>query len=696
MRIYEFSKQIDIPVKTVMQILADNGLTYKSHMALLTDEARLIVERKIGQKKADTHDEVKKTAEQKKPSALQQTESPVQSPQQSVPKGTSRIKELGTKQEHSAAIAQTPVSAKMPHVKVDEVTVQVEPAEHVLYLEQQALSDFSVAIGKPINDIIVTMLRWGLVSSKNQLLSQELVARLAKHYDIPAVVRPQSAKRGNEIIEKNITVGVDLQPRLPVVVVIGHVDHGKTSLLDFIRRTRVAAKEKGGITQHLGAYQVHTKLGDLVFLDTPGHEAFSKMRQRGVRIADIAILVIAADDGVMPQTIEAIKHARQMNVPIVVAANKIDKVGNERLDVIKRQLAQHEVLVEDWGGSVVLVPISAKTGLGIDTLLDMLILQTQLMDLRADRSGAARGFVLESHVERGLGPVATLLVQQGTLDIGDYFSSGQATGKVTSITSSAGQKISKVLPFIPVQVAGFSQLPNAGDQFQVVDKEEYKKLVSKEDRRGTSGVKLLQAGAVNLLIKTDTNSSKEALLGSLETISKRATKPFSIVYAAAGDISESDVELAYATSSDIIGLHVKAEVKSLQLAQQRAVNIELYDIIYRAIEALERKVQPAESIALVKTKIGEARVLKVFDIKNLGVIAGCIVTEGRIARDAVCIVWRGTQKIGEGKITSLQREKKSVKEAHTGFECGFIIDGITDWKPDDKVECYLNLPAAKK
>lgn len=681
MRLYEFSKQCNVPAKTLIQDLADAGIIVKSHMAVLSDEAVSLLEKKynpvVVAKEKSAPVEVLPVVEKKIIQKVAEEKPAIKTTQKKLPEAAQTV--LNEQVKEASPVAATPLES-----------------DKKVYLEPQSVVDFAAVAGKPVNDVILTMLKWGIASSKNQLIPQETVARLARHYEMQIIHRPQAASEQFEEFLQTKTAKGHLLPRAPIVVVIGHVDHGKTTLLDFIRKTRVVAKEKGGITQHLGAYQVKTKQGDVVFLDTPGHEAFIKMRQRGVRVADVAVLVVAADDGVMPQTVEAIKHARQMNVPIVIAANKIDKVGKERLDVIKRQLAQHDVLVEDWGGSVVFVPISAKSGEGIDQLLEMIILQTDLMDLRADHDGAAKGFVLEARIEKGLGPVATLIVQHGTLHAGDYFSSGSVSGRVTSLVDCFGKRLAKVGPAIPIQVSGFSELPNAGDFFQVVVKQEYKKVVGRDEPHVTMAGKHLHPGAENLIIKTDSNASKEALLSSIEAVSKRSDKNFNVIHAVAGDINESDVELAFNTGSEIIGLHVKAEPKAVQLAQRKNVTIHQYDIIYRLLEALELQGKNKEVGVSVRTKIGEARVLKVFDIKNIGVVAGCVVSEGRFSRDGFAMVWRGTYKIGEGKISSLQRDKRAVKEVHTGFECGFIVEGVSDWKADDRVECYLNLPAATK
>lgn len=683
MRVYEFSKQFNIPLKTVMQLLTDARVPIKSHMSVLDEKALALLEKHV--------------ANLKKNYPPQKSSNETDTMQQKVPLKKSSPTQI-ISPEHKvvteASVAKTTTRSEVPEKSVEHQTV-VE--KKPIYLESQTVSDFAQAAHKSINEVIITLLSWGVVASKNQHISEAIVARLAKQYDLAAVQRPAAIHETAALAQKQV-VGEEFKKRFPIVVVIGHVDHGKTTLLDFIRKTRVAAREKGGITQHLGAYQVATGHGDLVFLDTPGHEAFSKMRQRGVRVADIAVLVVAADDGVMPQTVEAIKHARQMDVPVVVAANKIDKVGKERIDVIKRQLAQHDVLVEDWGGSVVLVPISAKTGEGVSHLLDLIVLQAELMDLRADTNGQAKGFVLEAHIEKGLGPVATLITQQGILRVGDYFHAGYVSGRVTSIVDSFGKRLAHVEPSIPVRVAGFSELPNAGDLFAVVSKQEYKNVQDRDERRvaSSAGKQRLHTQALNVLIKTDTNSSKEAILGSLEALAKKNNVHFNVIHAAAGDISESDIELASTTGADIIGLHVKAEAKALQFAQRKGVNITLYDIIYRLLEALEERVKPKEQTVLVKTKVGEARVLKTFDIKNIGVVAGCIVADGRITRDGFAIIWRGAKKIGEGKIESLQRDKRTVKEVYSGFECGFIVEGVTDWKVDDRVECYAMVPSDAK
>lgn len=548
---------------------------------------------------------------------------------------------------------------------------------------------------RPVNDIILALLKLGLLSSKNQLLNEKVIAQLAEYYKVK-LLKPQTATAEKDPMSAvKPAEGRTLQDRLPIVVVMGHVDHGKTTLLDFVRKTRVAQKEKGGITQHLGAYEASTSQGNIVFLDTPGHEAFSRIRMRGSKVADIAILVVAADDGIMPQTIEAISHARAANLPIIVAINKVDKVEPTRLEGIRRELAQHDLLPEDWGGQTIAVPISAKTGKGIDQLLDMIILQAQMMELKADATSTARGYILESKLEKGRGVVATFIAQQGALHIGDTFVCGSTFGRISSMVNSSGERIKEVGPSIPVQVAGFSDLPGAGDLFEVVSAQEQQERMRKlreTPKAGFATKAISSENAINIIVKTDSHSSKEALLGSIAKVSKSVEKGFNILLSGVGDISESDVILAENTGSVIIGLHVKAEPNAALLAQRLRVGFNLQDIIYKLLESLEEMARGKQEVKMISTKIGEAVVRKVFDIKDLGVIAGSYVRDGRFNRDGKVVIYRGNKKVGEGKIKSLQRDKKTVKEVHTGFECGFIIENFGDFQVDDRVECYLEMP----
>lgn len=673
MRVYEFSKKYNVPNKELIDALQAAGYTVKNHMSVLENEALELLLKKFN------------SLPEKQ---VTQSEQPPMQQKNPVP----------AKSSHSKS-KTPPISEKTSHYVSQKRAVHqkkvVEPESPTeIVLESMTVGELADRLVKPVNEIILMLLKSGVMSTKNQMLTEEQVKKIADFFEI-ATKKPELLPKS---FEKKLEAASteNLKERAPIIVVLGHVDHGKTSLLDFIRKTRVAAREKGGITQHLGAYEAVTKQGNLIFLDTPGHEAFSKMRARGVRTADIAILVVAADDGVMPQTVEAIKHAQDMGVPIIVAINKMDKADPQRVEVVKRQLSQHGLLPEEWGGDVVCVPISAKTGQGIDDLLDMLVLQSQMMELRADYSGSAKGYVLESRLEKGRGPVATLIAQHGNMQIGDYILSGATAAKITSLIDSAGKRIMRVGPATPVQVAGFEELPAAGDFFEVVDKETFKQhqRAQKGDKKGV--LRVAQSDeAINLIIKSDTNSSREALVDSLNKLVKKYETGFNIVHTSVGPVTEGDVELAYSTGADIICLHTKPETSATRLAQMRGVTIVVNDIIYRLLEYLEERLKKEQKEETTLAKIGEARVLKVFDIKGVGVVAGSIVLDGRFSKDGSVVAWRGKQKIGEGKITSLQREKRTVKEVHAGFECGFVIEGINDWEPDDRVECFLEVPVKK-
>jgi len=667
MRVYELSKKLGVPAKKLLELLHQEGIQAKSHMSALDKDSIALLQNKFG---------AQKKLKQEVPE--QESKGPMQIETQQ----SERKKSRPTKASHPSV----PTSERKPSVPQEEIA---SPAAEIV-LKPMTVSDIAEKLDVPINDLIMTMLGWRVIAAKNQLISEDIVAKLAQHYGVKAVKQREFKKE--ELAPLVVEATGTLEKRLPVIVVLGHVDHGKTTLLDFIRKTRVVAKEKGGITQHLGAYEATTDHGNLVFLDTPGHEAFPKMRQRGVRVADIGVLVIAADDGVMPQTVEAIKHLKTMGIPIIVAINKIDKVDASRIETVKRQLAEHDLLPEEWGGQTICIPISALNGTGVNQLLEMIALQAELLELRASRTGNARGFVLESKLERGRGPVATLIFQNGTLHVGDYFICGKTGGRVSSIKDSYGKTVQEAGPSIPVLVAGFDELPGVGDLLRVVSKDEFRRDRQQQRSHTSFASQTAAENAINIIVKADTNSSKEAVTDAISKLTKKLDIGFNIIYAGVGAISESDIELAYNTGSSVIGLHVKAESNARSLARRRGVTITLYTIIYKLLEALEEQAEKAKPVETVRTKIGEAIVRRVFDIKGVGVIAGSYVQEGRFSKEGYVVGWRGRQKIGEGKITSLQREKKTVKEVHAGYECGFVVEGITDWQVDDRVECFIDLP----
>ncbi len=696
-RVYEFSRKSGVASKDLLAALKSAGFEVASHMSVLTEKEIEFLEKKFAAEPTEKKKAVRVPTVEAKPAKkekVKEEKREVVRPEPAIEKKPEAAPEKIAKQPIPHKV--TP-SAKVPPARI----VPEGPAEHEpekkqailipqeIIVESMKLSDFADKIHRPASDVILTLLKLGIMATKNQILSEDIIERLLGHYQIKAK-KPIEAMYGLQNIAAREG---EFQVRPPVVVVLGHVDHGKTTLLDFIRKTRVAAREKGGITQHLGAYEVQTSQGNIIFLDTPGHEAFTKIRGRGVGVADIAVLVVAADDGIMPQTEEAIKYAKTAEIPIIVAVNKVDKVEPSRLNIVKQELSRHDLMPEEWGGTVIVVPISAKFGTGVDHLLEMILLQSQLMELRATATGHGIGYVLEAKLEKGRGAVATVLTKHGSIKVGDYFVCGNTVGKVNSLMNSASQRIMMVGPAVPVQVAGFEELPDVGSIFKVVDQNEYRLIKSKLSEHKTILQKFIPENAVNLLIKTDSLSTKEALLGSLIKLSKDAGQEYNIILAGAGAVSESDVILANTTNASIITLHVKPEANAAILARNYGVSIETYDIIYKLLEALQEKAERAKPVKMVLTKIGDAIIRQVFSIKNVGVIAGCYVNDGRFTREGKVKVFRRDRKIGEGKILSLQRERKTVKEVHAGFECGIIVEGLEDFAVDDRIECYIEAPA---
>lgn len=670
MRVYEFAKKHNVSNKELIKLLNDHSFEVASHMAVLSDGAADFLEKFF-----DKSNEKIKAVEKV-------SDTPV------VPQ-SSLVQE-----------AQEPVSPDVSHPRhksLNKQKIESSSQTSLFTVAPMTVGEFADKAKKAVAEVILWLLKKGVVATKNKVVSEEVIAQLAQHYEMEIATKvnqsPAASQQSALSSRFGVTAGAKQATRAPIVVVIGHVDHGKTTLLDFVRKTRVAAREKGGITQHLGAYEVGTSTGTVVFLDTPGHEAFTLIRSRGIKVADIAVLVVAVDDGIMPQTVEAIRTAQSSNIPVIVALNKIDKVSPQQIDKVKQSLSSYGLTTEEWGGQTIMIPISAKSGQGVDTLVEMISLQAQMMDLVANPDVAACGFVLESKVEKGLGFVATVICQQGTLHVGDYVAGGNTQGKVSSLTDAFGKRLKEVGPSIPVQVAGFDQLPRVGEAFRVVSFVDYK---SKRQERGSSTIgERPQLSAVattdqvlNIIIKTDNFSTLEALLGALTKMSGKVFKECHVVHGAVGTITESDVMLAENTKSLIYGLHTRIESNALQLASKGKVTIKTFDIIYKMIEDLERVAEEGRPVKMVLKKTGEAVVLKIFDIKGLGVIAGAYVKSGICSRTGKVAVWRGKYKIGEGPIKSLQRDKKTVKEVHMGFECAFLVDGFSDWQVDDRVECY--------
>ncbi len=549
------------------------------------------------------------------------------------------------------------------------------------------VGELSEKLNRPVNAVIVMLLKQGIVATRNQVLTAEAVAKAAEFFDVPAI--EAVIEKRETVKERSTLVGKVPYERMPVVVVIGHVDHGKTTLLDYIRKTRVAAREKGGITQHIGAYEAHTEHGNLVFIDTPGHEAFSIMRSRGLSIADIAVLVVGVDNGVQPQTIEAYEMAKQAQVPIIVALNKIDKVTPKQIEDVRHSLVKIGLVPEEWGGETVFVPVSALKGDGVDQLLDMIMLQVKMIGLTSYIDVPALGFVLESRFEKGRGAVATVITRSGIMHVGDSFACGNSTGRISSMKNSRGISVKEVKPSEPVVIAGFSELPRAGDVFKIVPVGA-SKSVSAEERYTVAPTHLATSlpGTMRLIVKSDTASGKEVLVSSLEKLSAKTHSGIIIISSGVGAITESDIALANDTKAVVYGLHVKMDSQAARLAQELQVTVKLFDIIYKLLETIEELSQRGKPVKKVIKKTGEALVLKVFDIKKLGVVAGAQMVDGVCNRNSTVKIFRDARLVGKGSISSLQRDRNSVKEVRKGFECAFMVDGFIDWQVDDRVECY--------
>ena len=552
-------------------------------------------------------------------------------------------------------------------------------------------------------DVIKQLMRNGIMAGVNQVIDHNVAALVTAAYGIRARVIGNDEEGGplSSAAELNLD-SPDLVSRPPVVTILGHVDHGKTSLLDAIRQANVADKEVGGITQHMAAYQIETAGQKITFLDTPGHEAFTSIRSRGARVTDIAILVVAADDGIMPQTLEAINHAKAADVPIVVAINKMDLPGADP-ERVKRQLSEQNLLVEDWGGEVISVPVSARTGDGMQDLLDNILLVSEIAELKADPSQLASGVIIEARLDRKRGPTTTVLIQGGTLNIGDFFVAGGAWGRVKALANDRGDTIKTVVPGTPVEMLGFGSLPEAGDIFSVVGNEKLARATANE-RRQSKAVQSNQARALtldqvvnqidsgdvkelNLVLKADVQGSVEALSQSLEQITEGDAK-VRILHSGSGNVTESDILLASASEAIIVGFNVGEELGVDRVSERMRVEIRHYQIIYQLIEDIERALHGILEPTYTDVIIGRAEVREIFPSRRNVQIAGCRVVEGRITRGGAIRVIRNSETLMESSIVSLRHFRDEVNEINTGVECGIMLQGFNDYEIGDLLEVH--------
>ena len=720
-RIYDLAKELNVSNNEVLDVLKELGESSKVPSSNLSDDLAQSVRRRMGVASATTA-----TAVAEPPAAPTPAPAPQPAPVVSANgNGTAKAPPSAPTNGTAPTNGATPVKPAAP--------VSNEPPRQVDVPDVITLRDFAVLIGIPATDIQKKLMGLGVLASPNQKLSPEVMVRLAKSYKVIATIIPSGgqAKPGTPAAPEAAPVAprvavVAAKPRQkvagpvarpPVVTIMGHVDHGKTSLLDAIRHAKVASGEFGGITQHIGAYQVEVddpankgQKRKVTFLDTPGHEAFTAMRARGAQITDIAVLVVAADDGIMPQTIEAINHARSAGVPIVVALNKIDKEGANPTRVLT-QLTEYDVMPEAYGGTVQTVEVSAKENLGLDDLLETILLVADAeVEPKADPSAPATGWVVEAEVDKGRGAVATILVDQGTLKMGDSIVAGTTYGRIKAMLDDRGQRIKSATPATPVVVLGLGHVPAAGDRLEVVKDEkaarqlaESRQAASRDDKLSARRPVTLEdlqkqfkqgtAKELNLIIKGDVQGSVEAIRQSLEKI-QHPEVGIRFISSGVGPASDSDVLLASASSSLIVAFNVKAEPAAARLAEAEHVEIREYRVIYDLIDDVKKAMAGLLEPIFEEVPLGTAEVRAVFKLPRAGgSIAGCYITQGKVVRGANVRVKRGGKQVAEGKIDTLKREKDDAREVAYGFECGILIPGYdpmapVDDRPQDTIECY--------
>ncbi len=568
--------------------------------------------------------------------------------------------------------------------------------------DEIAVGELASRMKKTGAEVVKTLMKNGIMASMSDVIDFDTAAIIAEEMGCK-VEKEIIVTIEEKLIDTAEDKDEDLETRAPVVVVMGHVDHGKTSLLDYIRNAHVASREAGGITQHIGAYQVNVEGKLITFLDTPGHEAFTAMRARGAMITDIAILVVAADDGIMPQTVESINHAKAAGVPIIVAINKMDKpeANPER---IKQQLTEYELVAEEWGGETIICPISAKTGEGVDNLLDMVTLTAEMKELKANPNRSAHGAVIEARLDKGRGPVATLLVQNGTLNQGDVIIAGTAVGRVRAMTDASGQKLEHAGPSVPVEIIGMAEVPEAGDDFHAVADERMARELAEQRKHDQ---KMAASGAVgkvtledlfsqiqqgemknlNVIVKADVQGSAEAVKSSLEKISNEEVR-VRVIHCAVGAINESDVMLAATSNAIIVGFNVRPDGNAKATAARDHVDMRMYRVIYDCIDEIETAMKGMLSPKFKEVELGTVEVREVYKITGAGIIAGCYVTSGRVTRSAQIRLVRDGIVVHEGAIGSLRRFKDDVKEVAQGYECGIGVEKYSDIKVGDTLECF--------
>ncbi|MCU0638322.1 MAG: translation initiation factor IF-2 [Candidatus Krumholzibacteria bacterium] len=699
-RVYELARKYEISSEALRKILVKEGITVKSHMSTVEDRVEILIKQHLNRLKDQATEKVRKKEKEKKREGKPAKKPRVKKPRKPEKK---EADQKAVKESVKRTLAKLEITRKSKRKKHKEESVELEEEENVIKLpEYSTVADLAEHLEEDPAEIIRKCFNLGLMVAINQRLDSTTIGMIADEYGYQVKFL---TSYGQDILsEKKQVQPENLVGRPPVVTIMGHVDHGKTSLLDNIRKSNVVAGEKGGITQHIGAYAVVVQGRNITFIDTPGHEAFTAMRSRGAQATDIVIVIVAADDGVMPQTIEAINHAKAADVPIIIAINKID-LPNADLEKVKAGLLKQNIVLEEYGGNVMSAEISARNGTGIDKLLEMILLQSEMMELKADPNAQCRGVVLEAKKEEGRGILSTILIQQGTLKIGDVFITGNYFGRVRALLNERGNKIKDAPPSTPAVVLGCTGVPQAGDAFiQVEDEKTAKEIASKRqqfarerDRRTSQRISLEElykqiqegvAAELNLIIRADTDGSIEALCDSLSSLSNSEVK-VNVIHKAVGMISESDILLASASNAVVLGFHINMTPKAARLGKSEKVDIRFYDVIYQAIDDIKAAMSGLLEPNIVEKELGEAEVREVFRVSKIGMIAGCYIKTGLVRRNALVRVRREGEIIYKGTINSLKRFKDDAREVQAGFECGIGVSGFDDLIEGDVLEIFL-------
>ena len=672
-RVYELAKELNVSSKDLITLLMEEfGVEVKNHMSVIEDEDAALIQELIGENGIP----------QEKKSIVDEYEDQLA---EEVNKGVRKKKK--TKKE----------------IEREEIERNAEAACGVVEIgDTITVKELCEKLGKPTADVIKNLIFLGVMAGVNQEIDFATAEKLCEKYEVIAERKEEETEleafeEDTDVVEEN------LEKRPPIVTIMGHVDHGKTSLLDAIRKAKVTDTEAGGITQHIGAYTVTLNGEKITFLDTPGHEAFTAMRARGAQVTDIVILVVAADDGIMPQTKEAISHCKAANVPMIVAINKIDRPG-ANVDRVKQELTEHGLVAEDWGGDTICVPVSAKTGENLDSLLEMILLTAEMQELTADPNRKSKGTVIEAKLDKGRGAVASLLIQNGTLHVGDSILVGSTYGRIRAMFDDMGKKIKSAGPSIPVEVLGLSEVPAAGDRFVVVKDEKTarnmaeirKDKIKTESHQASHRVSLedlysqIQEGKVkelSIIVKADVQGSVEAIRQSLEKLSTDDVK-VRVIHGAVGAITETDITLAAASNALMIGFNVRPDSNAVAMAEKDGVDIKTYRIIYDAIEDVKSAMIGMLDPEYKEVINGKAEVRMTYKISNVGTIAGCYVTDGKIVRNSEVRVIRDGIVIFESVLASLKRFKDDAKEVNKGYECGLSVERFNDLKDGDIIESF--------